>query len=119
MVLVKNYDEAFADMRNCRPAQTAGRDRSGHHLYVIRIDFDSIGMSRTQLMLELRARGIGSQVHYIPVPAQPYYRRLGSKPEDYPNADKYYQEALSIGLFYDLTEQQQARVIAAINEWVR
>lgn len=116
--LVNKYDGAFADMRNCRPAQTAGRDRSGHHLYVLRIDFDSIGLSRAQLMQELKSRGIGSQVHYIPVPAHPHYRRLGFKPEDYPNAKKYYQEALSIPLFFDLTDDQQGRVISAIKELV-
>lgn len=116
--LVKRYDEAFAGMRNCRPAQTTGRDQSGHHLYALRIDFGSIGLSRGQLMQELKSREIGSQVHYIPVPAHPYYRRLGHTPEDYPNAQKYYQEALSIPLFYDLTDEQQDQVISAIKELV-
>lgn len=118
LALVKRYDEAFAGMRNCRPAQAAGREQSGHHLYVLRIDFDSIGLSRAQLMQELKSREIGSQVHYIPVPAHPHYHRLGFKPEDYPNAQKYYQEALSIPLFYDLTDEQQLAVIAAIKELV-
>ena len=114
--LVKKYDEAFTGMHNCRPAQVTGRDLSGHHLYVLRIDFDAAGLSRAQLMRELRARKIGSQVHYIPVPAQPYYRGMGFKPEDYPNAQNYYQEALSIPLFYDLTDEQQEYVIAAFKE---
>lgn len=114
LALVKRYDEAFAGMRNCRPAQAAGREQSGHHLYVLRIDFDSIGLNRAQLMQELKSRGIGSQVHYIPVPAQPHYRRLGFRPEDYPNAQLYYQEALSIPLFYDLTDEQQQHVISSL-----
>jgi perosamine synthetase len=118
LALVKRYDAAFAGMRSCRPAQIAGRDLSGHHLYVLRIDFDSTGLSRGQLMRELKSRGIGSQVHYIPVPAQPYYRRLGFKPEDYPNAQKYYQEALSIPLFYDLTDEQQEKVMTVVKELV-
>jgi perosamine synthetase len=118
IALVKRYDEAFKGMRNCRPAQDAGRDQSGHHLYVLRIDFDSIGLSRGQLMQELKTRGIGSQVHYIPVPAHPYYRRLGHRPEDYSNAQKYYQEALSIPLFYDLTNDQQDLVISIFKELV-
>lgn len=118
ITLVKRYDEAFAGMRHCRPAQAVGRDQSGHHLYVLRIDFDSIDLSRGQLMQELKSREIGSQVHYIPVPAHPHYRRLGHRPEDYPNAQKYYQEALSIPLFYDLTDEQQGRVISAIKELV-
>jgi len=116
--LAKKYDEAFAGMKNCRPAQMMGRDLSGHHLYVLRIDFEKLGKSRGQLMQELKARQIGSQVHYIPVPAQPHYRRLGSKPEDYPNAQAYYQQALSIPLFYDLTDEQQLAVIAAFKELV-
>ena len=112
--LVKRYDEAFAGMRNCSPAQTMGRDQSGHHLYVLRIDFDLIKMSRGQLMQELKSRGIGSQVHYIPVPAHPHYRRLGFNPGDYPNTQKYYQETLSIPLFYDLSDEQQEQVISAL-----
>lgn len=114
--LVKKYDKVFAGMHNFRPAQAMGHDHSGHHLYVLRIDFDSTRLNRSQLMHGLRTREIGSQVHYIPVPAHPYYRRLGFDPEDYPNAQKYYKEALSIPLFYDLTDEQQERVISAIKE---
>jgi len=116
--LVRRYDEAFAGMRNCRPAQTTERDKSGHHLYVLRIDFAALEMSRGQLMKELRARQTGSQVHYVPVPAHPHYRRLGSKPEDFPAAQAYYQEALSIPLFFDLTEEYQGHVISAIKDMV-
>jgi perosamine synthetase len=116
--LVNKYDEQFVGMRNCRPAQAMGRDQSGHHLYVLRIDYDAAGLNRGQLIRELGLRQIGSQVHYIPVPSHPHYRRLGYKPEDYPNAQKYYQEGLSIPLFYDLTDEQQERVVTAIKELV-
>lgn len=116
--LAKKYDAAFASMKNCRPAQSSGRDQSGHHLYVIRVDFESVGLTRGQFMQKLRDRGIGSQVHYIPVPAQPHYRKLGHNPDKYPNAQKYYKQALSIPLFYDLTDDQQEQVILAIKELV-
>lgn len=116
--LVNAYDKAFADMRNCRVAQIGNRGQSGHHLYVLRIDFKAAGLNRGQMMQELRTRQIGSQVHYIPVPAQPHYRRLGFRPEDYPSAQRYYQEALSIPLFYDLTDKEQEQVITAIKELV-
>jgi perosamine synthetase len=116
--LVKAYDAAFADCRHCRPAQLVGRDESGHHLYVLRIDFDDIGLSRAHLFQEMRRRQINPQVHYIPVPAHPYYRALGFHPEDYPNAQHYYREALTIPLFYDLTDDEQNHVIAAIRELV-
>jgi perosamine synthetase len=114
--LVQVYDAAFQGMRHCRPAQTLGRDRSGHHLYVVRIDFSSLKRTRGQVMQELKGRQIGSQVHYIPVPAQPYYRRMGFKPEGYPNALQYYNEALSIPLFYDLTDVQQNHVISTLKD---
>jgi dTDP-4-amino-4,6-dideoxygalactose transaminase len=70
-------------------------------------------------MSNLKTHGIVSQVHYIPVPAQPYYRNLGFNPEDYPNAQRYYQEALSIPLFFDLTNEQQQQVISRINALIR
>lgn len=117
--LVKRYDAAFNGMDNLKPAQpTENRDRSGHHLYVVRIDFDAIKLSRNELMKQLRKRDIGSQVHYIPVPAQPFYRKLGFKPEDYPHANDFYAQALSIPLFYDLTNEQQDMVISALKELV-
>jgi dTDP-4-amino-4,6-dideoxygalactose transaminase len=116
--LVRRYDARFSLLKNCRPAQTTGRDSSGHHLYVLRIDFASIGMSRAQLMQELRSMEIGSQVHYIPVPTHPYFRTIDSNPADYPNAQNYYQEALSLPVFFDLSYKQQDMVITAITELV-
>ena len=55
--------------------------------------------------------GSRTQVHYIPVPLHPYYDKLGHRAPDYPNAWAYYAEALSIPLFYSLTDQDQARFI--------
>lgn len=112
------YDHAFADWTNLKPAQPMDRDRSGLHIYPLRIDYEAIGWSRRDLMLALRERGVGSQVHYIPVPAQPYYRQLGFAPEAYPNALAYYQETLTIPLFFDLSNAQQADTIAALGELV-
>jgi perosamine synthetase len=114
--LVQVYDRAFAEIPHCRPAQCEGRERSGHHLYVLRIDFAAAGMSRAELMRTLRARDIVTQVHYIPVPAHPLYRRMGMAPEHYPQSAQYYKEALSIPLFYDLTDEQQQYVISSFRE---
>jgi dTDP-4-amino-4,6-dideoxygalactose transaminase len=114
--LAKRYDAAFSSMKNFRPAQNTGRDRSGHHLYLLRIDFASIALNRAQLMRELNSKGIGSQVHYIPVPNQPYYRQLGHSLTGYPHAQQYYQETLSIPLFYDLTNERQDHIISCISE---
>lgn len=114
--LVTAYDKAFAGMKSCVPAQTTGRDLSGHHLYVLRINFAAAGTTRPRFMAALRNRGIGTQVHYIPVPAHPFYRRMGLKPGDYPNSQEYYHSALSIPLFYDLTNAQQKQVVEAVKE---
>jgi perosamine synthetase len=114
--LVERYDAAFAGFRYVRPAQATGRDRSGHHLYVIRVDFKRAGITRVELMQHLRRNDIQTQVHYIPVPAHPAYRALGFRPEDYPNAQRFYDEALSIPLYYDLTDEEQQLVIASIRE---
>jgi len=116
--LVMKYDAAFSAMQNLRPAQSIGRNQSAHHLYVVRINFDEAHTSRGQLMQQLREREIGSQVHYIPVPAHPFYRNLGYNPEDYPHAQKYYREALSIPLFYDLSDEQQELIIHSMKELV-
>ncbi|PLL14435.1 UDP-4-amino-4,6-dideoxy-N-acetyl-beta-L-altrosamine transaminase [Tabrizicola sp. TH137] len=116
--LARSYDAAFADFAHLRPAQPEGRDQSGLHIYVVRIDFAAIGKTRGDVMRALRARGIGSQVHYIPVPIQPHYAALGFGPSDCPAAMAYYDQALSIPLFYDLTDAQQAEVITALRDIV-
>ena len=67
-------------------------------------------------MSHLKSQGIGSQVHYIPVARHPYYRALGFLPESYPNAEFYYKEALTIPLFYDLTNDQQHKIFKAFQE---
>jgi dTDP-4-amino-4,6-dideoxygalactose transaminase len=114
--LVKQYDEFFLSTNHCRPAQNVGRDQSAHHIYILKINFASIGLHRGEFMRQLKARGIGSQVHYIPVPSQPYYQKLGFQIQEYPNAQKYYQQALSIPLFYSLSDEQQEHVVSTIKE---
>jgi perosamine synthetase len=114
--LVKNYDLAFKELKNCCPAQDKSQAMSAHHLYVLKINFDNIGISRGEVMLKLREQGIGTQVHYIPVPCHPYYKNLGYDIKNYPNAYKFYDQALSIPLFYDLTDKQQKKVIDVIKK---
>lgn len=105
--LTECYDRMLVDQSLLRPAQSGGRDQSAHHLYPVRIDYGEAGISRAQLMLALREQDIRLQVHYIPVPAQPFFRERGFRPEDYPESLRYYEEALSLPLYYQLTEEQQ------------
>jgi perosamine synthetase len=114
--LAKKYDEAFADLKTCRPTQVEGRDYSANHLYVLRVDFKRLGITRPILMKILKEKGVGSQVHYIPVPMQPYYRKQGSNVKNFPNSLNYYEEALSIPLFYNLTNLEQLSIIKIFRE---
>ena len=63
-----------------------------------------------------RQRGIGVNVHYIPVHTQPYYRAMGFAAGDYPQAERYYREAISLPLYPTLTEAEQDRVVSALRE---
>ncbi len=108
------YDHALKGCPFLTQPQISGRKNSANHLYVIRIDFDSLGMSRGDVMTKLLANDIGTQVHYIPVPYQPYYQNLGFQVGDFPVAEKYYREALSIPLYFGLTPEQQQKVIDSL-----
>ncbi len=90
--------------------------KSAFHLFVIRLKLEMIQKPRLQVFEELRSLGIGVNVHYIPVHTQPYYRRLGFRPGDYPEAEKYYREALSLPLYPDLSFEDQDFVIESLEK---
>lgn len=116
LALAMRYDTAFSKTDFIKPAQTFGRDQSAHHLYPVRIDFAAAGTTRAVFMGELRRHGVITQVHYIPVTMQPFYQRLGCVNADYPQANAYYAQALSLPLYVDLTDAQQDSVIALLLE---
>ena len=118
-VLVDKYDSYFKGLEFIKPAQNLERELSSHHLYVLRIEFDKFNITRSEFMRLLRKKEIITQVHYIPLPIQPYYKSKGFDIIDYPEANSYYQEAISIPLFYDLTDDQQAFVVKVILEILR
>jgi len=116
--IVARYNEAFAEiapitipgLRN-----PASRDHISWHLYAVQIDFEAIGKTRTQVMVDLRERGIGTQVHYIPVHFQPYYRnKYGYTPGKCPVAEAYYQRCLSLPLYPSMTNADVEQVIEAV-----
>lgn len=111
--LANRYDEALAGLPLTTPWQHPD-GRSSFHLYVIRVD----AAVHASAFTRLREAGIGVNLHYIPVPRQPYYRGLGFDPADWPEAERYYAEAISLPLFPDLTEDDQDRVIAAVKDVV-
>ena len=112
--LARVYDEAFSDLEYVNPIHTNFRDFSSHHLYVLRINYEALNTSRAEFMNDLKKDDIITQVHYMPVTSHPYYKRLGYKTSDYPSASKFYEEALSIPLYYSLSDAEQKKVINAI-----
>ncbi len=115
--IAARYDALFADLPGVSLVQNQPeqRARSGHHLYVLRFDFDALGLTRRQLMGRLSEAGIGTQVHYIPVYRQPYFRRHGAPaPSAFPVIESYYDEALSIPFYPELTDETVDRVAAAV-----
>ena len=86
-----------------------------HHLFVLQVDFGAIGQGRAEVMARLKAAGVGTQVHYIPVHLQPWYREhCGTAAGDFPNAERYYERTLSIPLYPAMTDADVAQVIAAV-----
>ena len=111
--LARRYDDLLTGLPVTAPWQHAD-SYSGLHLYVIRLQLDKIQKTHRQVFEALRELGIGVNLHYIPVHTQPYYERMGFKPDDFPQSQTYYQEAISIPMFQTMTDEQQDEVIAAL-----
>ncbi|HEY3375046.1 MAG TPA: UDP-4-amino-4,6-dideoxy-N-acetyl-beta-L-altrosamine transaminase [Candidatus Aquicultor sp.] len=116
--LAERYNDLLKDLPLVCPYQHPDAS-SAYHIYPIRLKLNKVSKSRQQVFNELRESGINVNVHYIPVHTQPYYRELGFKQGTYPKAEQYYKEAISIPLFYTLTEEEQDFVVKAIKEIVR
>lgn len=112
--LAARYTEALRALPGVRPVTgPAAHAHSAYHLYAVLIDFRG---ARAELMERLRARGIGTQVHYIPVPAQPYYRARGWDPSEFPGALSYYERTLSLPLYPAMADSDVDRVVQALGQ---
>ena len=113
--IAKLYYKHLSGMSNIKPAQPEGiLTDSAWHIFVVRIDFEAIGMDRRDFMLRLKEFNILTQVHYIPVPMQPYYLERGISITDSPHAEEYYRECLSLPTYYSLSRDDQMHVIDTI-----
>ena len=108
--LAARYDRLLAYLPVTLPSSQP-EAQSAWHLYVIRLQTDRIGLSHRQVFEGLRAAGVGVNLHYIPVHLQPYYRDLGFAEGDFPEAERYYAEAISLPLFPLLSDEQQDYVV--------
>lgn len=113
--LAQRYNLLLQDLPITTPWQHPD-SYSGLHLYVIRLQLDSMGKTHRRIFEELREQGIGVNLHYIPVHTQPYYQRLGHQTGDFPESERYYADAISLPMFQTLTEAQQDLVIAALKK---
>lgn len=111
--IAARYDEAFSQIEHIKPLYRFDFD-SAYHLYVVRIDFEQAKIARAELFRALNAKKIYPQVHYIPINAQPYYQNLGYAPKDTPNAMRYYEECVSLPIFFGLGADEQELVIETV-----
>jgi UDP-4-amino-4,6-dideoxy-N-acetyl-beta-L-altrosamine transaminase len=109
-VLAKRYDALLENVPVTTPWQHAD-GYSGLHLYVIRLRTDALRAGHREIFERLRASGIGVNLHYIPVYRQPYYARLGFSAADFPEAERYYSDAISIPMYAGLTDELQMEVV--------
>lgn len=84
------------------------------HIYIIRINHEQIGKTKQQVFEEMKKRGIALNLHYIPVHRQPYYEKLGFHRGDFIQSEKYYEEAFTLPLFYELTDEQQNYIVESL-----
>lgn len=113
--LAQRYNELLKDLPIMLPWQHED-GYSGLHLYVIRLQLDKITKTHLEVFEGMREAGILVNLHYIPVHMQPYYQAMGFEVGQFPQAEQYYQEAMSIPMFPTMTEEQQDKVIATLKE---
>jgi UDP-4-amino-4,6-dideoxy-N-acetyl-beta-L-altrosamine transaminase len=113
--LADRYDSLLADLPVVTPWQHPD-SYSGLHLYVVRLQLDELRTTHAQVFAALREQGIGVNLHYIPVHTQPHYQRMGFQAGDFPEAERYYAEAISLPMFQTMSEEQQDVVISALKK---
>lgn len=116
--LAARYDRLLAELgleHLCPVAAGTAHSQSAYHLYAVLIDFAAAGLDRAALMAGLREHKVLTQVHYIPVPAQPYYQDRGADPAQYPGAQAYYERCLSLPLYPAMHDSDVDRVVEALH----
>lgn len=116
--IAQRYNELLADLPLTPPWQHPD-SYSAYHLYVVRLQLDKIRVTHRQVFEALRANDILVNLHYIPVHTQPYYQQMGFKQGDFPDAEQYYREAISIPMHVNLTDEDLKFVAISIREAIR
>jgi dTDP-4-amino-4,6-dideoxygalactose transaminase len=111
--IVAMYDRLLAPLSPVLRPVPHGNRPHGWHIYAVLIDYAALGMTRAKAMQSLRARGIGTQVHYIPLHWQPYYREHCGE-MSLPGAEAYYARCLSIPFYPAMSDADVGRVASAL-----
>lgn len=113
--LAERYDRLLENLPLSVPWQHPD-SYSARHLYVVRLKIESLNISRRDCFERLLEEGIGVNIHYIPVHLHPFYKRMGFKLGDFPEAEDYYSRAITLPLYPGLSEKDQARVVEVLGE---
>ena len=113
--LAERYNELLKDLPITLPWQSDD-SYSGMHLYVIRLELDKISKTHLEVFNGMREAGILVNLHYIPIHLQPYYQELGFEAGQFPEAEQYYKEAISLPMFPTLSYEQQQEVVANLKK---
>ena len=113
--IAQRYNQLLAELPITLPWQHPD-SYSAYHLYVIRLQLDHISATHLHVFEALRAKDIMVNLHYIPVHIQPYYQQMGFNQGDYPEAEQYYREAISIPMHATLTPDEQVFVVNSLRE---
>lgn len=113
--LAKRYDEMLKDLPLAVPYVMPNAVPSWH-IYIVRMDFARVKKSKQKIFEEMKERGIALNLHYIPVHTQPYYEKLGHVPKECPEALRYYEEAITLPLYFGLKDEDQENIVKTLGD---
>ena len=113
--IAERYDYLLKDLSLRVPCQHHDC-KSSFHLYVIRLHLEKLQHTKKHIFEFLRKQGIGVNLHYIPVHTQPYFQKMGFKTSDFPEAEKYYEEAISLPIYHGMSDEQQNFIVEKLIE---
>ncbi len=118
--IARRYFEAFAAHDCIKPLPHRSFDEHAWHLFVIELVDGTLSLDRNRFIEELKARGVGTSVHFIPLHLHPYYRdKYGYRPESAPRALDHFQHCLSLPIFSSMTDKQVGHVMSAVDDVLR
>jgi dTDP-4-amino-4,6-dideoxygalactose transaminase len=118
-LLAERYTTALTSLEAYSTPRVPPKVEHAWHLYVIQVNAQVLSISRDQVIEELKRRGIGASVHFIPLHLHPLYQRLGYRPGDFPCAEAAFAGAISLPFFPGMTFEEQDRVIEALEDIAR